>query len=365
MKKGRLSVMVLLLLFTVGRLKAQSDIDKLIKANGFEQLIRSGPADASKLVNAYAHPLLKGLGLGMNSGWTNTAKTLDLLHFDLRVTVTAVFVPSSDQSFNVTQIGLSSHLRPADANNVMSPTFSGNTSTHGAAMNLYDDNGNKLTSFDLPGGVLESVVPAPQLQVTIGLIPNTDFSLRAMPKIKISHDFGSVSMIGFSIKHDIIQDFAGIAGHPIPFDLAFAFGYNRLTYKKSLSLQPEFGAVPENPQQLADFTRQAIFGHFDNYLFQVILSKQFSFFTPYVAAGYSSSKTTIGLKGNYPVITGLTDDGLTYTTYTDPIHINLKYVSDTRVDMGFQLKFPLLRLYASYSLSEHYSSVNAGIGLGL
>lgn len=92
MKKGRLSVMVLLLLFTVGRLKAQSDIDKLIKANGFEQLIRSGPADASKLVNAYAHPLLKGLGLGMNSGWTNTAKTLDLLHFDLRVTVTAVFV---------------------------------------------------------------------------------------------------------------------------------------------------------------------------------------------------------------------------------------------------------------------------------
>jgi hypothetical protein len=77
------------------------------------------------------------------------------------------------------------------------------------------------------------------------------------------------------------------------------------------------------------------------------------------------SKTTIGLKGNYPIITGLTDEQLTYTTFTDPVHVNLKYVDGTRADVGFQFKFSLLRLYASYSLSEHYQSVNAGIGVGI
>src|ERR1700761_1790290 len=75
--------------------------------NGFDQLLKSGPADATKLVDAYGRPLFKGLGLGMNSGWTNTAQTNGLLHFDLRITGTAVFVPQSDKTFDVTKIGLS------------------------------------------------------------------------------------------------------------------------------------------------------------------------------------------------------------------------------------------------------------------
>ncbi|RNL53453.1 hypothetical protein D7004_10250 [Pedobacter jejuensis] len=72
----------------------------------FEQLIKSGPADAEKLVDAYARPLFYGLGLGMNSAWTNTAQTLKPLHFDLRIVATGAFVPSSKQSFDVSEIGL-------------------------------------------------------------------------------------------------------------------------------------------------------------------------------------------------------------------------------------------------------------------
>lgn len=332
---------------------------------GFEQLLQAGPSDAARLVSAYGDPLFKGFGLGMNSGWTNTAKTMGFLRFDIRVTGTAVVVPQSARSFDVTKIGLSNHLQPADPANVMSPTFSGNTGNNGPLMNLFDDFGNKITSFDLPPGVLRGFVPSPQLQVTLGLVLNTDVTVRWAPKITLNNDFGSVSTYGFGIKHNIMDDIAGGEGDRKPFDLAFALSYNRVKYEKGLNLQPLEGSVPKDPEQVKDFSNQAVYGNFDNYLVQMILSKQLSFFTPYVAVGYNTSKTQFGIKGNFPIPTGVSGDQLSYTTYTDPVNIDLTHVKGFRADMGFQLKFPVLTIFASYGLAERYSLVNAGIGIGI
>jgi len=332
---------------------------------GFEQLLRATPGDASTLVSSYGDPLFKGFGLGMNSGWTNTAKTLGFLHFDIRVTGTAVVVPSSSQSFDVTKIGLSNHLLPADPADVMAPTFSGNTDRNGPEMNLFDDYGNKITSFNMPRGVLKGLVPSPQLQVTVGLFLNTDVTLRGAPKIKFNHDLGSVSTIGFGIKHNIMDDFTGGKGGHKPFDLAFAISYNSVRYEKKLNLQPLEGSVPDDPSQVKDFSTQEVFGDFDNYLVQMMVSKELSFFTPYVSVGYNTSKTRFGIGGNYPIPTGISDEQITYTTYTDPVKIELTHVRGVRADMGFQLKFPILTIFASYGLAERYSLINAGVGIGL
>src|ERR1700743_1041362 len=110
--------------------------------NGFDQLIRSSPADATKLLGAYAEPLFKGFGIGLNSGWNNTAKTKKLLHFDLRISANVSLVPASGQSFDVTQIGLSNHLQVDPSSpTTIAPTFGG--SKHGATplMDIKDDNG--------------------------------------------------------------------------------------------------------------------------------------------------------------------------------------------------------------------------------
>src|ERR1700744_6633130 len=80
--------------------------------DGFSALIQSGPADATKLAQAYGEPLFKGIGLGLNSGWYNTAKTKGLLHFDLSISVSAALGPTSEQTGDVTKIGLSSSVRP-------------------------------------------------------------------------------------------------------------------------------------------------------------------------------------------------------------------------------------------------------------
>jgi len=330
---------------------------------GFEQLVQAGPADASKLINAYGRPLFKGFGLGMNSGWTNTAKTLGLFHFDLRVTASAVIVPTSERTFDVTKIGLSSNIRPDNPKEVMAQSFSGNKNITGPTMNIYDGKGDKLTSFNMPRGIVESIVPSPQLQLTIGLFQNTDVTVRAIPKVRFDKNIGSVTQFGLGIKHNVIQDFAG-SGTQMPFDLALAFGYSRLNYSKSLNLQPASFAEPSSPDQVKDFSTQELYGHFDNYLFQAIFSKQLSFFTPYISLGYNISKTEVGLKGNYPIINGITDGELSYTTFTDPVSLNLTHVKDLRADIGFQLKFPILTLYGSYGYTESYSMVNAGVGLG-
>jgi len=315
----------------------------------------------------------------MSGGWTNTAKTKKLLHFDLRISGSGSFVPTSDQSFDYSKLGLASVGPQSAGQSTITPSAGGSNNTPGAPVSIYSTDGNhyKLASFNLPSG-LYNIIPAPQIQLTVGLIKNTDVTLRYLPNIN-SSTFGSsgsnnnfsIDMIGFGIKHDIIQDF-GTAKHLMPFDLAIAFGYTRLTYSYSLSVTPQPGgptnqtAKPKDAQQSTDFSNQVLSGKFSNINIQAIISKKLLFFTPFAAVGYNSCTTSIGTYGNYPITTGV-DGPVTqnpvYTTYTNPVVINETSLSGLHADVGFQVTLFVLNIYASYSAGS-YSSVNGGIGLG-
>ncbi|WP_295655253.1 DUF6588 family protein [uncultured Mucilaginibacter sp.] len=247
----------------------------------------------------------------------------------------------------------------------------GSNNTPGQSISVYSTDGShtKLASFNLPSGGI-NIVPAPLLQLTVGLIHNTDVTLRYIPTVNSkdygSTDFGSLGMIGFGIKHDIIQDF-GTAKHLMPFDLAIAFGYTSLTYNYNLNVTPNpSNAKPKDGQQSTDFSNQLLQGKFSAINIQAILSKKLLFFTPFVSVGYSSGTTSVNTYGNYPVTTGV-DSPITqnpvYTTYNNPVSINETSVSGFHADAGFQLNFFILNIYASYSAGT-YSSYNAGIGLG-
>ena len=54
----------------------------------------------------------------------------------------------------------------------------------------------------------------------------------------------------------------------------------------------------------------------------------------------------------------------TYTTLTDPVHINENSIAGIRGDVGFQLNLAILRIYASVGSGSGYISGNGGIGLG-
>jgi hypothetical protein len=231
-------------------------------------------------------------------------------------------------------------------------------------MNIYDNNGKQVDQFNLPSGKLP-IIPSPQVQITIGLLKNTDLTIRGIPNINFGSSAGSVSMIGFGLKHDIMMDLVGKkADKLIPFDLAVAFGYSRLNTNIALDVQPDNGAQPENAQQATDFTNQHISAHFNSFLVQAIISKRLLFFTPFFAVGYNTASTNAAVIGNYPVTTGATIIGQpTYTTFTDPISIKETTVNGFRADLGFQLNLAIFRIYASGSLAK-YKSVSAGIGFG-
>jgi len=330
---------------------------------GFDQLIKSSPGDATKLVQAFSNPLFKGFGIGLNSGWNNTAKTKRLLHFDIRVSANVAQVPKSDQSFDVTKIGLSSHLTPdATSTTNIAPTFGGSDNAATPIMRINDDNGNKVSSFTMPKGVFQ-YVPAPNIQVTVGLVYNTDVTIRTTPTIQLGSDAGSISVYGFGFKHNIIQDFAK-KGVPKPFDLAIAVNYNSIKYSKPLDVKPDAGATPAPGQSAADFTTQKISATFSGLNFQAIISKKLLFFTPFASVGYQTASTDLGMFGNYPLQSTVPGQTNRYIVVTDPIHIKETSISGMRADFGFQMNLLILRIYASYSVGGSYNSANAGVGLG-
>ncbi|MES2426639.1 MAG: DUF6588 family protein [Bacteroidota bacterium] len=329
--------------------------------DGISQLFKGSPGDVNKLINAYSNPLFKGLGNSLNGGWTNTAKTQKFLHFVIRITASASEVPTKDQTYNINSLNLD-NIKPTGS--PIAPTFGGDKDlSTGIVVSDPSDPNNPLKKYNttLPNGVIK-YIPAPQVQLTVGLIKNTDVTLRFIPNTKITDDVGTLGMIGFGFKHNLAQDFG--PKHLIPFDLAIAIGYTRLNYNKPLNVKPDAGNGGTSGSQ--DYSNQRVEGHFSGWNTQLILSKKLLFFTPFVSVGYLTSSTDVGVKGNFPFVTGVNALGKpVYTTYADPINVSgsSSSVSGARADVGFQLSLFFLKLYGSYSFAE-YKSVNAGIGLG-
>lgn len=311
-------------------------------------LFVGGPADATKLVNAYFDPLYKGLGLGLTDGWSNTAQSKGFLKFDVRVSASGAFVPQSARSYDVNTLGLS-NIKPAAGASSIGPTAFGDD-REGGKMEVYTSNGIPTGKFfNLPQGVGFHVVPSAQIQATLGLPKNIDVTLRAMPKIKLGNDLGSLSMIGFGAKVELLPLFMGSTTEKlVPVDIAIAGGFTQYKYNLPLNIDNS-----TNSDQRID-------AKFNGVNFDAIVSKKILFFTPFASIGYQTSKTNLKALGTYRFDTSAT----TSATYVDPISVKQTDIDGIRASLGFQLKFGFFKFYGSYTQAK-YSMVNAGIGLGI
>jgi hypothetical protein len=323
---------------------AQSDIEGLFK---------SSQSDAQKLIQAYMNPFFKGMGTGLNSGWNNTAASKKLGRFELRFGLSGAMIPEKDKTFDVTKLGLSSNLEPSNPALVLSPTIGGEK-TAGPSMNI-KNGGSIVGTFIMPQGAKLPFVPAPQLQASIGLIKGLELTLRTMPTIKLGDKAGSVGMTGAGLKMNLLRVLAGKKTDKVlPFDLAAAIGYTKLSYNLPLDVQTSNST----------YTDQMLKAKFTGVNVEAIISKKLAFFTPFASIGYQSAKTTIDLKGTFPFETGAQGANDQYTTIVDPIAISQKDISGLRTNLGFQLHLAFLRVYGSYSMGT-YNSFNAGLGLGI
>ncbi len=319
--------------------------------NDIGDLFQSGPADAQKLVAAYFNPLFKGLGVGLNSGWTNTAKVKKPLRFDLRITGTAAFVPNSDQAYDVKSLGLE-NIRPVDPNKYVAPTAFG-AKVDGPLMEIYNSSlpDPNPSTFKLPKGTGLNFVPSPQVQLTIGLPKHIDVSLRLVPDVKIED--GTLNLFGAGVKFELLPLFMGKKAKVTPIDLALAFGYTRLDFNLPLDLKDQ-----QTNDQVVDVKMRG-------YSAEAIISKKLSFLTPFASVGIHNSSSKLNALGTYEFDVPVTPQTPTgKKTHVNPVSLDQNDVNGIKATLGFQMNLSFFRLYASYTQAQ-YSYANAGIGFGI
>ena len=282
--------------------------------------------DAKSLIEAYISPLGNGLGAALNNGWYNTAKPHSLGGFDVTITASFVIVPANKKTFNIDDLeGVFSGEE--------TPTILG--SGYGSEVTYEGDTINMPKGLDIP------YIPMPMLQAGVGLIKGTELDFRYMPKYK-GQNF-SIGLLGVGVKHDILQWLPIV--DKIPIDISIQAGYTKLN--SEFILEDPSGNVSPTQANL-DISATTV---------NLILSKKLVMFTPYLGAGYSSTKTTFNVKGNY-YIAGLPINA------SDLTNIDFESRNDFRANIGFRFNIAVIALQANYTFIP-IPTATLGIGISL
>jgi hypothetical protein len=311
--------------------------------NDLVNFLEAGKEDASKLINAYLNPMIQGAAYGFSNGWYTTAKAHKTLGFDFGVTANAVFIPSSKNYFNPSDLQLTTvdHYS-SPLGNGKAPTLTGPDK----AVTYYLDKA-ETRSFEGPKGVdfkdnlKISGVLVPTAQLGIGIIKNTDLKIRWTPEIKYSNS--KVKVFGFGVLHDVKQHIPGIK--LLPFDLSVLVAYTKIS--GSTSLAGKFQPVP------TDTRAQEITYSMNAWTAQALISKKVAIVTFYGAVGYNAAKTTSDVVGSYVIPS-------TALILKDPVSLSFKDKS-FRITAGTRFNFGPIYLSADYTLQQ-YSTVSVGLG---
>ncbi len=398
-KRCLLSVAIPVLSLLENPAVAQSDIAAFV--NG-------GIADANTLLKAYTAPFGESFGVNMNSGWTNTANTLNPGRFEVKLVGTAAFVPVNSRTYNLDALGFGEPVtrplygKPATEQwvyaNPIAPTIFGSSSEESTTIrkmltytdpNTGQETTETIVTLDLPQGLGMHINPLPVIpQVSVGLPLGTEIMLRFLPPLSIDAEDNSLAFKGLwgaGIKHDIKQWIPGIS--KLPFSISVLAGYTGTrmgaNFDTMLPEAPAGGSFADPNAPDTGYTGPAL--DENNYNVQgialnthawnvsVLASKKVSVITGFAGLRYARSVTNIALKGVYgfagDVYVNENDNNdpnnNKYTlinTERDPIKISTP-IGQLGLTGGFRLKLGFISLFAEGTWSR-YSTVSAGIGFG-
>ena len=333
--------------------------------------VASGLNDGGKLTAAYLKPYTNAVGYGLNAAWFNTAKPHKLLGFNLDFTANVVSVPSSDKTFDINSLGLSSNIQVSGSS--IAPTVAGKNSL-GPTIS-YSIGGNKIADYQTPKGLNWGYVPMPIAQLSIGLVKGTEIMGRYIPTTKIGST-GNVGLWGIGVKHSIKQWIPAINKLPL-IHLAAMVGYTQLNSTTGVSVTPDMvGATDINGK--IDFSNQKLDITIKSFTANGIVSLDLiKLLVVYAGLGVGYTMTDFGLKGNYPIpnplnynisanrseIVGNTN-GSKQDIYSNPLNVTIKPGMQPRLNLGVRLKFTVITFNVEYVYS-YYSIVTAGLGVNV
>lgn len=351
--KNRITIALLTctLAFSFHHANSQSDMSAFLMAE---------KSDASKLIGAYVSPVIKGVSYGMTSGWYHTGKTHNKLGIDFGVTISAVMMPSSEQTFDPTKLGLSGATTP---NQNLSPTIIGPKTA--APSNSYDvsyTNGpvsvnqtiNGPDGLDFKKNLGGNWIPVPMIQLGIGLIKNTDLKVRFIPnQNKDSKSGGNgVGMLGFGLLHDVKQYFPGVKS--LPFDLSVLLAYTSVNGSSSLvNTDQSNDGRPYSDNGKVSYK-------LNSWVFQAIISKKVSVLTFYMGVGYGTVNSKVSITGSFAL-----DPYATNGAYplVDPFSTTYSNKS-MKLTTGMRLKLGPIYFNGDYTVQK-YSALTVGFGASI
>jgi len=361
----------------VSKIKAQSDISNVFKA---------GVADLNKVAQGYLTPAGNCFSSGLGLNWYNTAKVHDILGFDITVGGGLIKVPTVNQTFSL--VGLT-NLKTTTEGVTEAPTVVGSgkgvkldlmqpqTLANGAANPLYP---GAITSFTTPAGI-STFIPAASVQLTLGLPIINDVSVRFVPKISVSGV--GLSMWGLGVKHNFLQWIPG--ANDLPLDASVLLAYNKFSinylFPASARITPAtlVGSSYTYEPSTIDYSNQGMNMDADALTANILVSKEWAFFTPYLGFGVTKTSFDLSVAGNYPVlgdpktqvINGSTVPVLSagkpimqIDNMTDPIKINSSELLPNAT-IGLRLKFFwFLTLSGQYTFQK-YPTSSIGVGINI
>lgn len=315
------------------------------KAQEFETILLA-KEDASKLMQAYINPTMKGLIYSSNSGWYHTAKVHKKFGFDITIGASGSFAPSKDDIFDLTKLGLSNNTTYS---NNTSPTIAAEDNIPATTVTFNSSIGGQNVSadFTMPGGESFDITPAPMVQVGLGLPFKLEAMLRFVPKV--GSDDVKAGLFGVGLKKEITDWFGPMDKTPLHISLLAAYTNMNADY----TIGTVNGQVSTN-NGVAEFK-------LNSYTVQAIASLNFPVINLYGGVGYNGGNTNLNMVGDYILTyqTNTTPSVPIQESVKDPLSLSNK-TSGVNATLGARLSLGFFKLFGSYTLQEQ-NTVNAGI----
>ncbi len=323
--------------------------------------IQSGKEDANVLAQSYLNPVGEGFGPTLNAGWLNSPKPHKLLGFDVSLRIGASIVPGNARTFNATELSLQNLSYQSGPMN--SPTVSGPNSSGSTFEVSRIINGQKYSvgSFTMPKGTGFSAVPAPMMQVGIGLIKGTDVMIRFLPKIPV-HNYGDMNLFGVGVRHSINQWLP--RGNLLPVNLSLFAAYTKFQTNSSLKIDPVVDSNTDNPYSADTWNGQKVTSTTSAFTINAIVGKSLPFIGMFAGVGFEKSSVNINTPGSFPVTvpapTMSNPNHKTVEKIDNPIGFTMDGANSFRGLVGVQFKLAFFHINAEYVIAK-YRVLSTGI----
>lgn len=289
---------------------------------------------------------MKGAIYSSNGGWFNSAKVHKKLGVDLSLRLNASFVPSADQVFSISNL----EYITSEANDL--PTIIGSSRQEELIVTIPPDGilPEMKTTIKSPKGIKSKLplgaIPAPVLQLAIGIPFDTEVILRYSPEY---HRKGiDMSFKGLGIKHNLLQYFGPIDKFPINISALASFSKMKIDY----DIQ-SFSSI-KGSGQVAQFS-------LNNYNLLLIASLDVLVVNFYAGFGFSGGDSSFKMLGQYD-LEYQTESNIPITrSLNDPIDMNFN-VSGYQTTIGAKFKFLIFSAYADFTFQD-YNTLSAGISI--